>query len=298
MTTKSRRFILTDIFLLVMTVLPYIVGMVLRALTKPPSEGIEISGALIYWQTGDSMFDFMLTESTVNSWLVIISLLFLCLYLTHGIAARPVTKRQLAAEWIVEQVDNLVHTNMGEYFKGFAPFIAGMMGLSALSSLLALLGMYAPTSDINITAGWAILVFVLITYYKCKCGPWNYIKSFGDPVPFLAPLNIIGEVATPISMAFRHYGNILSGAVISVLVASGLQGVSKLLLPSLFDNVPLLQVGLPAVLSLYFDLFSAGLQAFIFAMLTMLYVASGFPQDEYEKRKLKKLQKQQKKTEE
>jgi len=297
-TKKSRRFILTDILLLVGAILPLVIGMVIRVLTKPPSDGIEISGALIYWQTGDSMFDFILTESQVNSWLVIITILFLCLYLTHGIAAKPVTRRQMLVEWIVDQVDSLVNTNMGEYFKSFAPFIGGMLAISAFSSLLALLGMYAPTSDINVTAGWAILVFVLITYYKCKCGPWHYIKSFGDPVPFLSPLNIISEVATPISMAFRHYGNILSGAVISVLVAAGLQGVSSMVLPSLFDNIPLFQVGIPAILSLYFDLFSAALQAFIFAMLTMLYVAGGFPQDEYEKRKLKKQQKQMKQTEE
>ncbi len=298
MTKKSRRFILTDILLLVGAILPLVIGMVIRVLTKPPSNGIEISGALIYWQTGDSMFDFILTESQVNSWLVIITLLFLCLYLTHGIAAKPVTRRQLLVEWMVDQVDNLINNNMGEYFKSYAPFIGGMMALSAFSSLLALLGMYAPTSDINVTAGWAILVFVLITYYKCKCGPWHYIKSFGDPVAFLAPLNIISEIATPVSMAFRHYGNILSGAVISVLVAAGLQGVSSMVLPALFDNVPLFQVGIPAILSLYFDLFSAALQAFIFAMLTMLYVAGGFPQDEYEKRKLKKLLKNQKQTEE
>ncbi len=296
MTTKSRRFILTDVFLLVMAILPLLVGIVLRVLTKPMSDGIEITGALIYWQTdyGNAVFDFILTEAQVNSWLVILTLLFVCLYLTHGIAATPVTKRQIIAEWIVEQVDNLIHTNMGEYFKSFAPFIAGMMALSALSSLLALLGLFAPTSDINVTAGWAVLVFFLITYYKMKCGPLHYIKSFGDPVAFLFPLNVISEVATPVSMAFRHYGNILSGAVISVLVATGLQGASSLLfgwLPEFFNGFAPLQIGIPAILSLYFDLFSSALQAFIFAMLTMLYVAGAFAQDDYEKMKLKKQQK-------
>ncbi len=294
MNVKSRRFILTDVLLLVMAVLPLVVGMVLKVLFKPASNGIEISGAMIYFSIPFPIQDLIITESQVNSWLIMITITFLCLYLTHGVAATPVTKRQLIAEWAVEQVDKLVSTNMGDYFKSFSPFIAGMLALSALSSLMALLGLFAPTSDINVVAGWAVLVFGLITYYKAKCGPVHYVKSFGDPVAFLAPLNIISEVATPISMSFRHYGNILSGAVISVLVATGLQGLSSLLLgwlPGFLGDFPFLQIGLPAVLSLYFDLFSSALQAFIFAMLTMLYVAGAFAQDDYEKMKLKKMNK-------
>jgi F-type H+-transporting ATPase subunit a len=112
---------------------------------------------------------------------------------------------------------------------GFGPFIAAMPGLSACSSLLTLIGLFPPTSDINVTGGWALLTFILITYYKMKAGPLIYLKSFGDPVPFLAPLNIISEVATPISMAFRHYGNVLSGSIISILIANLLTNVSKMI---------------------------------------------------------------------
>ena len=95
-------------------------------------------------------------------------------------------------------------------------------------------------------------------------------------------------------MAFRHYGNVLSGSVISVLLAAGLQGLSAMVLgwlPGFLGEIPLFRVGIPAVLSIYFDIFSGCLQAFIFATLTMMYVSSGFPQDEYEKRRLKKAQK-------
>ena len=300
MNVTSRRFKLTDILLLVMAVLPLVCGMVLKILTNVPSEGISIEGARIFYE---SQFEgvarplqIVITDAQINSWLVILTILFLCLYLTHGIAARPVTKRQLIVEWIVEQADKLVKSNMGEYFMGFVPFIAGMMALSALSSLMGLLGLFPPTSDINVVGGWALLVFFLITYYKLKCGPWHYIKELASPVA-LAPLNIIGEVATPVSMAFRHYGNILSGLVISILVASGLQGLSATLLgwlPGVLGEIPFLQIGIPAVLSLYFDLFSSGLQAFIFAMLTMLYVSGGFAQDDYEQRKQKKLNKRRK----
>jgi F-type H+-transporting ATPase subunit a len=215
-----------------------------------------------------------------------ISIIGLALYLTHGIRAGVDTKRQYLAEWIVESCQNMVSSNMGGYFKGFAPFITALLGLSAFSSLMSLTGLFPPTSDLNTTAGWALLTFILITYYKMKCGPVVYLKSFAEP-PALAPLNIISEFATPISMAFRHYGNVLSGSVISVLVAAGLTGLSQVLLgrlPGFLGEFPFLRIGIPAVLSVYFDIFSGLLQAYIFAMLTMLYVAGAFPEEEYKKR--------------
>ena len=131
----------------------------------------------------------------------------------------------------------------------------------------------------------------LITYYKMKCGPLQYLKSFAEPVPLLAPMNVLSEVATPLSMAFRHYGNVLSGTVIAALVATGLQGLSRLLLgwlPGFLGDIPFLQIGIPAVLSVYFDLFSGCLQAYIFAMLTMMYVSGGFPADLYFAKKKQK----------
>lgn len=278
--------------MLVGAVAPLVVGIILKVLFTPEKVGISISGALIYFTIPMPLQNLPITESQVNSALVIVTILFLCLYFTHGLTVKAELKRQHVAEWIVKQTQSLVKTNMSDYFSGFAPFVASIMALSAFSSLLSLFGMYPPTSDINIVGGWAILVFILITYYKMKCGPLHYAKSFGDPVPFLAPLNVISEVATPISMAFRHYGNVLSGAVISVLVATGLQGLTNMIfgwLPGFLGEIPFLQIGLPAILSVYFDLFSGCLQAFIFAMLTMLYVASGFPEEDYLAKRAKKL---------
>lgn len=274
--------------------MPLVLGMVLKVLFEPEQSGISISGALIYFTIPMPIQNLPITESQVNSALVIVTIFFLCLYFTHGLTVRAELKRQRIAEWIVKQTKSLVKTNMSDYFAGFAPFVAAIMGLSAFSSLLSLIGLYPPTSDINIVGGWAILVFILITYYKMKCGPLHYVKSFGDPVPLLSPLNIISEVATPVSMAFRHYGNVLSGSVISVLVAAGLQGLSNMLLgwlPGFLGNIPFLQIGLPAILSVYFDVFSGCLQAFIFAMLTMLYIASGFPEEDYFAKRARKLQK-------
>ena len=192
----------------------------------------------------------------------------------------------------------MVNESMGEFFSGYAPFIASIIALSAFSSLLSLFGLYPPTSDINIVAGWAILVFGLITYYKLKGGLGNYLKSFTEPIFVMTPLNILGEVATPISMAFRHYGNVLSGSVIAVLIAAALQGLSSTLLgwlPGVLGEIPFFQIGIPAVLSVYFDVFSGCMQAYIFAMLTMLNISGGFPAELYEMRMEKKKNKKIKK---
>ncbi|MDD7522740.1 MAG: F0F1 ATP synthase subunit A [Clostridiales bacterium] len=288
---KDLKFILTDILLLIGMLLPIAAGLVLKVLTEPASDGISITGANVYFTIKMPIQDLPISEAQVNSVIVVLSVFFLCLFLTHGIKERPDSIRQHIAEYIVEQVSSLVSGNMGERFSMFAPFVAAIMGISVFSSLLTLVGLFPPTSDINITAGWAILVFILITHYKLKCGPIYYLKGFAEPIPLFAPLNVIGEIATPVSMAFRHYGNVLSGSVISVLVAAALQGLSaKLLswLPGALAGFPLFQIGLPAVLSIYFDVFSGCLQAFIFAMLTMLYISNGFPEEDYIARQRRK----------
>ncbi len=274
-----------------MMILPIACGIVLQVLTKPATEGITITGARVFFTIPLPIQDMPVTESQVNSALVMIVILFFCLFITHGMSEKIVLKRQHLAEMIVEKVDSLVSESMGEYFKGFSPFIISILALSAFSSLITLCGLYPPTSDINIVGGWAVLVFFLITYYKLKCGPINYLKSFTKPVALLTPINLISEVATPVSMAFRHYGNVLSGSVISVLLGTALAGLSSKLLgwlPGFLADIPLLQVGIPAVLSIYFDVFSGCLQAFIFAMLTMMYVSGAFDLELYEKKKARR----------
>lgn len=288
---NRKKFTFLDALYLALVFIPLLAGVLLRVLTKPPADGINITGAQVYFTIPLPLQDLPITESQINSWLVLIMVLGLCLFLTRGLKTRDISVRQHLAEWLVEQADKLTHNNMGSYFMGYSAFIAAILGLSAFSSLLSLVGLFPPTSDINVTAGWAVLVFILITYYKAKCGPVRYLKSFAEPVPLLAPLNIISEVATPLSMAFRHYGNVLSGTVISVLLGTALQGLSQKVLgwlPGVLGEIPLLQIGIPGVLSIYFDVFSGLLQAYIFAMLTMMYVSGSFPLEEYMAKKNKK----------
>ena len=295
--TRSLRFRLIDGLLIAMMALPILAMIVIKILTTPATEGITITGARIFFTIPMPLQDLPITEAQVNSWLVMISILGLCLFLTHGLSARHPTARQHLAEWIVTTVEGMTRENMGEYFIDFAAFVTAILALSGFSSLLSLFGVFPPTSDLNVVAGWSILVFLLITHYKMKCGPIRYLKSFAEPVAILTPFNIISEVATPVSMAFRHYGNVLSGTIISVLVATALQGLSRLLLgwlPGILGQIPFLQIGIPAVLSVYFDIFSGCLQAYIFAMLTMMYVSGGFPMEEYLARKATKDKKSKK----
>ncbi len=299
MAKTDLRFKIVDSIYILMMALPVFAGIVLQVLTKPVSEGVAITGARIFIEIPLPLQNFPITESQINSALVLIVIFGFCLFMTHGISEHIKLKRQHFAELIVEKVDDLVKENMGNYFMGFVPFIIAIMALSVCSSLLSLFGLYPPTSDINIVGGWAILVFILITYYKMKCGPINYLKGMAEPVALLAPINFISEFATPVSMAFRHYGNVLSGSVISVLLATALGGLSSMLLgwlPGFLADIPLFQVGIPAVLSIYFDVFSGCLQAFIFAMLTMMYVSGGFNLELYEKIKARKNNKKQSKT--
>ncbi len=241
---------------------------------------LDVHGARIIYQNGG----FVLTETVVNTWIIMAVIVGLCLFLTHGMQVHCRTKRQIIAEWIVKSVNKMVGENMGERFLrvGYAPLICSIMGLSALCSLSSMVGMYAPTSDLSTLLGWSLMVFVLITWNKFRVGgPLGYVKGYFDPIPILFPFNVISEVATPLSMAFRHFGNIASGSVITGLIYAALAAASHALfslLPgavgSVMGQIPLLQVGIPAIFSIYFDLFSSCLQAFIFCMLTMMYIGA------------------------
>ena len=287
---RDARFIWTDRLLIALMVLPLAGCLALKALFTPASEGVHISGALIYFELAAPVQPLIITESQVNSWAIMLSLLGLCLYLTHGLTEKAETKRQLAAEWIVEKCEGLVNANMGERYAGYEYLVAAVLGLSACSSLSCLIGLFAPTGDVNVTAGWAILVFCLVTWTKLQGGFLNYLKGFTEPIPVFTPMNFISEFSLPVSMAFRHYGNVMSGAVISALIGAALRSLSKMVLGwiPVIGNIPLLQIGLPAILSIYFDVFSGLMQAFIFAMLTMLNVSGSFPQEAWEKRQRKK----------
>ena len=283
MKENSKKFRIVDALLIVMMVAPLVVAMAIKVLTTPASEGISITGARILCTIPMPLQDLIISEAQVNSWLILITIFGFCLFITHGLKEDKRDWRQMAAEWLVEKLDGLVENSMEEIFRAsYAPFIGTILAISACSSLMSLVGVFPPTADVNVIAGWSILVFGLITKNKLKAGFGNYAKGFLEPIPVMLPMNILGEIATPISMTFRHFGNVMSGTVIATLIAWALQSLSAMVLgwlPGVLGDIPFLQVGLPAVLSVYFDVFSGCIQAYIFAMLTMLNVSGAYPAD-------------------
>lgn len=205
-----------------------------------------------------------ITETIINQWIVIIIIMGLVLFLTHNMEVTPRRRRQQLAEYIYDFFTNNVYDNMGRNYARFIPYIGALFMMSILGSLVSLIGLRSVTADYSVTLTWAVITFVMIQtnaiYHKKLSG---YAKGFFEPVPFLAPLNVVSEFITPISMSFRHFGNISAGMIISMLVYFGLSHIH-----------PIAQVGIPAVLSLYFDLFGSFIQAFIFIMLTMCFVAN------------------------
>lgn len=216
-----------------------------------------------------------ITETVVNGWIVVIAISIICFILGRNLTTRKPSKRQILAEKAVLMLQNLIKNTMGEHNMFFLPYIGALFSYSMLSSLSGLVGLRAPTGDLNTTFAFALVAFFLIQFYNIKNkGVGGWLKGFTEPVVVITPLNIISEIASPISMAFRHFGNIASGIVITGLIYGALAGLSNLLLGwiPVIGSIPFLQAGLPAVLSLYFDLFTSFLQAYIISMLTMVYV--------------------------
>ena len=246
---------------------------------------VDISGAKVFYTLP---FDFpilgklQISETIVVSWIVMILITGLCIWLTHDLKVENISKRQAVAELLVEKANSFVIGNMEEKFRYFVPFVAALFATSVVSNLISLVGLRSPTADLSTEAAWAVIVFIIITYQKIKAGGvGGYLKGFTQPIPLLTPFNILSELSTPISMACRHFGNILSGVVINgllyaalALASSALLGLIPGFVGDLLSQIPILDVGIPAILSVYFDWFTGFMQAFIFCMLTTMYIAN------------------------
>ena len=207
----------------------------------------------------------------------------LCIWLTRDLKVENISKRQAVAEMLVEQAQKFVRNNTGgTKFDNLIPFVAALFTTSVVSNLISLTGLRSPTADLSTEAAWAVVVFIMITSNKIKAGGiLGYLKGFTTPIPVMTPFNVLSELATPVSMACRHFGNILSGVVINGLIYAALAVATSALLGWLpgalgqvLGSITFLDVGVPAILSVYFDWFSGFMQAFIFSMLTIMYIAN------------------------
>ena len=151
--------------------------------------------------------DLQISETMVVSWIVMAAIAVLCLWLTHDLKVTNISKRQAVAEFLVEKANNFVRGNTGGYkFDYMIPFIAALFTTSVFSNLISLLGLRSPTADLSTEAAWAVVVFIMITAKKIQTNKLGgYLKGFTQPIPVMTPFNILSELATPVSMACRHF---------------------------------------------------------------------------------------------
>ena len=238
------------------------------------NEGGENMGTGLLLSSGDvdfmikGVFSFELGGQTLWITTTHICLLIVVLILVgFSLFANGAMKRatdvptglQNIVEIIVEMLDGMIKSTMGKNATGFLNYIGTIFIFILVSNLSGLLVLRPPTADYGVTFPLGVCTFTLIFVNKLRYQKVSgFIKGLCDPWPFWAPINIIGDVAVPISLSLRLFANVLSGTVMMALVYGLLKWVA------LFW---------PAVLHVYFDMFSGAIQTYVFCMLTMTYIS-------------------------
>lgn len=292
---------------------------------------VSVTGAYIYF-TIPVFGGIPITQTAVSSFLVMVILCTAAVLLGRNLKKRPDGK-QVLVEKGVGMLENLVVECMGEHNRHWTAFVGTIFLSSLCGSLIGLTGfLRSSTADLSCTLVWALMVTGIIWYHNIRNnGFLGWLKGFTEPVVVMTPMNIISEFAQPISMAFRHFGNVAGGGVITGILYTALSLASALVLNliaaggvvtpcalivaggvlvflwrkkkkpaflvlaivsavlgifgllqtlGVVSDVPILAFGIPAVLSCYFDLFSGFVQAYVFALLTMVYIAGACPPPE------------------
>lgn len=290
---------------------------------------VNVTGPYIYF-TIPIFGGINVTQTMVSSILVTAILCIACVILGKSLTTRP-SGKQVLIEKGISMMHGMVVDTMGAHNAHWTPFIITVFISSITGSLIGMTGfLRSTTADLSTTLTWAIMVSVIIWYNSIKNNGFvGWLKGFTEPMIPMTPMNIISEIAQPVSMAFRHFGNVAGGGVITSILYTALAGVSALVLNliassgiavtlvlagvglaivlyalsrkktgllilgiialilgifsalqtlGLLSDVPVLAVGIPAVLSVYFDLFSGFVQALVFSLLTMVYIAGSCPE--------------------
>ena len=291
---------------------------------------VNVSGAFVYF-TIPIFGGIPITQTTVSSMIVTLLLVIACLKLGRNLQKRP-TGVQVLVEKGVSMIYNLTVSAMGAHNAHWAPFMGTLFLSSICGSLIGMTGfLRSVTADLSCTLVWALMVTALIWYHNIKNNGFvNWLKGFTEPMVVMTPMNIVSEIAQPISMAFRHFGNVAGGGVITSIIYTAFALVSSLVLnfiasvgwimgvvlmaagaalwllvkkkklivkilaiasfalglfgllqaTGVLSGVSVLALGVPAVLSVYFDVFSGFVQALVFTLLSMVYIAGACPPPE------------------
>ena len=290
---------------------------------------VNVTGAFVYF-TIPIFGGIPVTQTMVSSIVVTVLLVIAFVKLGKNLKKRP-DGVQVLVEKGVAMLYDLTTSSMGEHNAHWAPFMGAIFLSSICGSLIGMTGfLRSATADLSCTLVWSLMVSVIIWYQNIKNnGFLGWLKGFTEPVAVMTPMNIISEIAQPASMAFRHFGNLAGGGVISSIIYIAFGAVSSIVLNAIasvgwlmgvllmavgvvlwivaagkkkaalnilailsfvlgffgllqalniLSGVPVLAVGVPAVLSLYFDLFSGFVQALVFTLLSMVYIAGSLPE--------------------
>ena len=202
-----------------------------------------------------TIFGLEITQTIIVTWAIMLILIVLALITKFRLKKVPDTF-QLIMEFVIEGVHWLVDSTMGKNQRVFAPYILALTLYLLLGNLTGIIGVRQPTADLNTTFALALITFVMVHYHGVKAkGGLGYVKTFFEPLAFMFPMNIVSELALPVSLSFRLFGNMLGGVVILFLM---------------YEFAPII---VPAIGHLYFDLFIGLIQTFIFVMLTLTFIA-------------------------
>ena len=209
---------------------------------------------------------------------ICLSIIFVVLVVFAIIANRAIKKADPAKppkglvnviEMLVETLDRTVRDAMGsihgpKYFN----YIGALFVLIFVSNLSGLFGLRPPTADFGVTFPLALITWVMIEYNGIRYQKWGKLKSLFEPIFLFFPMNVVGEVATPVSMSLRLFGNMFSGTIIMALIY-GLVRIGSVSLAIVW----------PAALHLYLDVFAGVIQAYVFIMLTMVFITNQIGDD-------------------
>ena len=252
---------------------------------------IQVSGPKVFFELPFDLPDTniftmknLITQTTISLFVVTIALILLAYLLTRKITKRPGAV-QVLLEKVITMLYNMVEDTMGKHNSKFAPYIGTLFVSSLIGSLIGTTQLFrSTTADLSVTMAWALVTTGMVWYQNIKhLGLKTWLKGFTEPIFIMTPMNIVSEIASPLSLAFRHFGNVAGGGVLTTLIYAALALLSNAILgwaPDVIAEIPFFQAGIPAFLSLYFDFFSGFVQAFVFSLLTMVYVAGACPPPE------------------
>ena len=250
---------------------------------------LSVNGPLIYLRIRELYDKFgnilgnPITQTTVSLLVVTVILTVIAVIAGRNLTKRP-GKLQVVTEKLITMLYGMVRDTMGEHNLKFAPYIGTLFLSSIMGTLIGMTQVFrSTTADLSVTAAWALVTTGMVWYNNIKnFGFKAWLKGFTEPIVVMTPMNVVSEIANPISMAFRHFGNVAGGSVLTALIYGALAGLTHAVFSWLPETVlaifpTFFQIGIPAVLSIYFDLFSGFVQALVFSLLTMVYVGGACP---------------------